>query len=186
MPSSINAAPTTMARPAFDPKALLNPKAASRRGNDPKSFNEPANPYSADMPDRSISDTSSPKRSNPDGDNISAGLMLERLHGVSKREDRPQKRIKKDHGIDEDGEDLVDARKKAEFSGGGKGGELGAYIKEKREEGKAETIGVKPENSGLKPVNNGVKSENVIDLTDGKSSTASPRLRLIIPRLLQR
>lgn len=78
--------------------------------------------------------------------------MLERMHNVGSREDKPQKRLKKGIGADEDGEDLVEVSKKANFSGGSsKGGVLGEHIKQKREEGKAD------ENRGI------------IDLTEGES-----------------
>ena len=59
------------------------------------------------------------------------GHMLERMHNVADRDMLPQKR-RKIH--DERPED----DRKAEFNGGGKGGVLGGYMKEKREEGQKE------------------------------------------------
>lgn len=58
--------------------------------------------------------------------------LVERMHNVSERDFVPQKRRKLHE--DED----VDREAKGNFSGGGKGGVLGEYMKEKREEGRKE------------------------------------------------
>lgn len=62
------------------------------------------------------------------------GGLIERMHNVSKREDRPQKKQKREHI----GEDADDEQRKAVFAGGGKGGEIGEYMKQKRREGQQE------------------------------------------------
>ena len=59
------------------------------------------------------------------------GHMLERMHNVTDRNMMPQKRQK----IHDNRQ--VDPRK-AEFSGGGKGGVIGDYMREKRDEGRKE------------------------------------------------
>lgn len=61
------------------------------------------------------------------------GHMLERMHNVTARTMMPQKRQK----IHDDRQE--DARK-AEFHGGGKGGVIGEYMREKREEGRKENV----------------------------------------------
>ena len=58
------------------------------------------------------------------------GNFIEQLHGVSQREARPVKRQKRD--------EEEPNRTKAAFVGG-KGGELGEYVKEKRKEGLKES-----------------------------------------------
>ena len=72
--------------------------------------------------------------------------MIERFHNVTERQERPHKKVKTEK--DDDGKEVI----KASFSGGGKGGEIGQYMKEKREEGRKD--------SG--PFN------TVVDLTEGE------------------
>lgn len=71
--------------------------------------------------------------------------LIERVHNVSQRGDRPQKKLKFDTFQEEEKDS------KAIHGGGGKGGEIAAYLKQKKKEGIAE--------SG--PVS------NVVDLTGG-------------------
>ncbi|KAI9824431.1 MAG: hypothetical protein M1832_001966 [Thelocarpon impressellum] len=59
------------------------------------------------------------------------GKLIERMHGVSRREDRPLKRQKVEH-------DDAEQDKATVITGGGKGGVIGEYMKQKKEEGKAE------------------------------------------------
>jgi hypothetical protein len=80
---------------------------------------------------------------------IAMGHMLERIHNVSERDFLPQKRRK----IELEGED--DNAQKAHFGGGGKGGVLGEYMKEKQEQGRKEDAA------------NGTRSS--VDLTGGRS-----------------
>ena len=67
------------------------------------------------------------------------GNMLERMHNVTERDMVPQKRRRIE-------DQSNDTQRKAEFSGGGKGGVLGNYMREKKEEGKrdARTDGTTP------------------------------------------
>ncbi|KAL9101636.1 MAG: hypothetical protein Q9163_003134 [Psora crenata] len=89
-----------------------------------------------------------PKRDHDTYEGQGTGSFIERLHGVSQREDRPQKKQKaeKYEALEDD--------KKVIFQGGGKGGELGEYVKQKKEEGLEQS---RPES-------------NVVDLTGGMSS----------------
>ena len=61
------------------------------------------------------------------------GHMLERMHQVTDRDMMPQKRQKIRDDRQEDG-------RKAEFNGGGKGGVIGEYMREKRDEGRKENV----------------------------------------------
>lgn len=76
------------------------------------------------------------------------GSFVERLHGVEDRRDQPRKRMR----LDQINADDEEEKKKASFGGMSKGGEIGQFIKEKREEGKREQGTV----------------ENAIDLTGGE------------------
>lgn len=57
------------------------------------------------------------------------GNLIERVHNVSQREERPSKKQKTEPFEDDDND------KGSKFGGGGKGGDLGEYIKEKKKEG---------------------------------------------------
>jgi hypothetical protein len=78
------------------------------------------------------------------------GHMLERMHNVSERDFLPQKRRR----IEREGED--DNAQKAHFGGGGKGGVLGEYMKEKLEQSRKEDAA-----NGARPS---------VDLTGGRLS----------------
>ena len=62
------------------------------------------------------------------------GSLIERVHGITQREERPRKRQKTEIIADED-----DAQKKVTFQGGGKGTEIGEYMREKRREAQAKS-----------------------------------------------
>jgi hypothetical protein len=65
---------------------------------------------------------------------VGMGHMLERMHNVASRDMLPQKRRKlHDEYAQSD-------QKKAEFNGAGRGGVIGEYMREKREEGQKENI----------------------------------------------
>lgn len=70
------------------------------------------------------------------------GQMLERMHHVAERDLLPQKRRKVEHGEGNE-------ERKAHFSGGGSGGVLGQYMKEKKEEGLKETVNNRPRSVDL-------------------------------------
>ena len=86
------------------------------------------------------------KRNNDELEGHGMGNMIERMHGVSQRDEHPSKKQKKTISDDEN-------QKKAAFAGGGKGGEIGDYMREKRKEAQA----------------NVVPSGEVVDLTTGMS-----------------
>jgi len=130
-------------KPAFSPQALLNPKAEAKRARDPHRGDEPANSYNSmtanngASPLASVNGGAKPAEDTEQQDQGMAS-RIEKLHNVTKREDRPQKRQKKEHdrGTDDEGdEDLVDVKGKSQFSGSKSSGDLGQYIKKKREEG---------------------------------------------------
>lgn len=77
------------------------------------------------------------------------GNMIERIHGVSRRDERPQKKPKIIQSDDGD-------EKKPVFTGGGKGGDIGEFMREKRMEGQAQSV----------------PTAEVVDLTAGKSKDA--------------
>jgi len=60
-----------------------------------------------------------------------AGHMLERMHNITDRSMVPQKRQRVHDDRQANG-------RKAEFNGGGKGGVIGEYMREKREDGRQE------------------------------------------------
>jgi len=80
------------------------------------------------------------------------GHMLERVHNVSERDFLPQKRRKIEREVEDDN------AHKAHFRGGGKGGVLGEYMKEKQEQGRKEDAA-----NGTRPS---------VDLTGGMSSSS--------------
>lgn len=87
------------------------------------------------------------KRNTDDLESQGMGNMIERIHGVSHRDERPSKKPKTSKAEDED-------EKKTTFNGGGKGGDIGEFMREKRKEAQANTI----------------PSEDVVDLTTGMNS----------------
>jgi len=108
--------------PSYNANALLNPKAAAKRALD--------DPTPKDIQSNTVDDTQNLNARN----GADFGSMIERRHGVTKREALPQKRIKTDHEQDDN-----DASKKNKtFVGGGKGGVIGEYVKQKRAEGQEE------------------------------------------------
>ena len=143
-----NTAKTAVTQPSasafssqFDPRRLLDPKAF---GKDPRKSDERI-PSTMTTPSEYLS----PLRASPnlpngeypevnsngvhkrDHDNTrvpSMGSLIERVHNVSQREERPQKKQKIETFEDDD-------KYKKNFAGGGKGGEIGEYIKQKKKEG---------------------------------------------------
>lgn len=70
------------------------------------------------------------KRDHEDFDGLGMGSLIEKVHNVSQREERPRKKPKV-----ENGEFEVEEDKKFAFNGGGKGGEIGDYLKEQKKQG---------------------------------------------------
>lgn len=133
----------TTATPRFDPKALLNPKAAMKQAKSSKAL--PPSPYSFSTPLPPVANagtyaasTSSQSITQPATQQHQEqgimGSMIEGLHNVGQRDERTVKRQKRQHAADED-DDLVQYNKKGTSDRMGGTGELGAYIKEKRKEG---------------------------------------------------
>ncbi|KAL9031346.1 MAG: hypothetical protein Q9196_000601, partial [Gyalolechia fulgens] len=130
-PSNLQSQQTSTPNHSFNARQLLDPKAF--RGNSQQSHKDARSPKP--------SGTDESDERNPPNDSTHSGKdatehqglssMIERMHGVSQRNERPQKRQKTEHENDE--------REKATFTGGSKGGEIGQYLKEKRKEGQDES-----------------------------------------------
>ena len=135
-----------MASSTFDPRRLLDPKGFSndQRQRDSQSTSIETSSGQPGPSTRQLNSKSSEsngetpetkanhllKRDHDDYEGRGMGSLIENLHNVSQREERPQKKskIEKDHfGVEED--------KKVSFVGGGKGGEIGDYLKEKKKQG---------------------------------------------------
>lgn len=93
----------------------------------------------------SISGNGPQKRDHNECEGQGIGSLIERVHNVSQREERPHKNQKAENF--EDDHDM-----KAMHRGGGKGGEIGEYMKQKKKEGMAESGSINP----------------VVDLTGGQ------------------
>ncbi|MCJ1282251.1 hypothetical protein MMC26_001574 [Xylographa opegraphella] len=133
-------------KPKYDPKQLLNPrlfenvKSQKRVGPDfatvPREVMNPLGPAGAvntqfvfDSPgDRSA------KHLYAEDESVGMGGLIERVHNVSAREERPIKKLKTQHNEDEI------TGTKAVFGGSGKGGDIGEYMRMKRKEGQAEAV----------------------------------------------
>ena len=125
----------------FDPRRLLDPKAF---GNDSQKPNERSPPimdrpseYSSllraypNLPNgeyREVNSNGAPKRDHDNEKVPGMGSLIERVHNVSQREERPQKKQKIETFEEDD-------KYKKNYGGGGKGGEIGEYIKQKKKEG---------------------------------------------------
>lgn len=130
--------PSQTSLPRFDPRQLLNPKGFDKiqhRTDEEAPTSLSTSPPSSSNTINSYGTHSKGvhKRHNEEVERGMGGL-IERMHNVSKREDRPQKKQKREHI----GEDVDDEQGKAVFAGGGKGGEIGEYMKQKRREGQQE------------------------------------------------
>lgn len=133
------------AYPTWDTRALLEPKSAAKKPsvNAATAHGTPTNGTGtarASFPD--------PHNANGNAENHKASNMIERLHNVQYRQDQPRKRVKTDNNDVEDLEE--DPQKKSKFTAKGGAGQLGTYIKDKREEG----------------LRNG-PPESIVDLTKG-------------------
>ncbi|PBP21077.1 SNF2 family domain-containing protein [Diplocarpon rosae] len=165
-----NAPTNTSRQPAFSsqsewaPAALLNPRGGKPSTHAPASFNTPqyqnqnqAQVFEFDSPSgssqmysgypaASFNEKSSRQNgtksngltayanANGSANGLGMGNMLERVHNVTDRSQVPQKRRR----IEDDNHSN---QRKAEFSGGsGMGNTLGAYMREKRQEGQRGTM----------------------------------------------
>ena len=82
--------------------------------------------------DIEVRDTGLSKRDRDEYEGQGMGSLIERVHNVSGREERPQKKQKSENFQD-------DRDKIAIHGGGGKGGEIGEYMRQKKKEGIAES-----------------------------------------------
>ena len=126
----------------INPKDLLNPRKFdhSQRALDdrmsaailqPSTSSIPTNPHYVFTPNTRESENST----SPEPEGSGMGNLIERFHNVEQRSDRPRKKLKKEHLENED----ETGRPKSVFTGGGKGGEIGDYMREKRKEGQEES-----------------------------------------------
>jgi len=147
------------ARQTLDPKSFANaphqiPPSKSRMASLSQG---PTNSSHLDAtlspsPGPSSLDNNTSKRQREESEGLGIGSMIERMHGVVPGDERPLKKQKVEADLDD--------AKKANFQGGGKGGELSTYVKEKRKEGIDE--------SGAAP-------SSIVDLTGGELTLLNPK-----------
>lgn len=142
---------------SFHARQLLDPKGFSQPPQDQNLQKEnqilkPMSPLST-VSNGSSHSSVGEKTSRRDDDEFEGqgmGNFIERIHNVAQAERRPAKKQKMDRS-----EDLEGDAPKAKF-GGGKGGDLGEFVKQKHKEGL--------EQAGSKPI---------VDLTEGKSESGA-------------
>jgi hypothetical protein len=141
---------SSFASPRWNPASLINPRSfhqvPQQRVDNGFTNNIPAQQleFQFDSPGSSYlqqSHAHAPPQHNVNGSNGFAayangggmGHMLERMHNVADRDLLPQKRRKIY-------DDRPEGGRKSEFHGGGKGGVIGEYMRERREEGQKENV----------------------------------------------
>ncbi|KAI9805968.1 MAG: hypothetical protein M1825_000582 [Sarcosagium campestre] len=88
--------------------------------------------------------------------------MIEKLHGISTRKEYPSKRQRRD---DEEDQDMESEVERSTYVGGGKGGPIGEYMKQKREEGAQEA-----QKSGkIVDLTNAREEEDVVVISDSRN-----------------
>ena len=114
----------------FDARQLLDPKSynLNRQTHDDKTIQ-----ICESGPSILPLTNGAKKRNNDELEGSGMGNMIERMHGVSQRDEHPSKKQKK---IIPDNED----EKKAAFTNGGKGSEIGEYMRQKRKEAQVNTV----------------------------------------------
>ena len=146
--------------PSFDPRQLLNPK---RYNVEKRQKEETANDASyknscasTDAPDFVFAapGAEDDRATSPGRSDSGMGNLIERVHNVEKRQERPQKKRKIEHMVKDD-----EDKPKSTFAGGGKGGEIGEFMRQKRKEAQAD----------FGP------SSTVVDLTAGGFVPISPQ-----------
>ncbi|KAF2135855.1 uncharacterized protein K452DRAFT_280884 [Aplosporella prunicola CBS 121167] len=100
---------TPPVRPQFDPNALLNPKAPAKRPHETDGLGQ--------------DDLVQPS-------DLGMGSMIERMHGVQRREDQPAKKPRLDHDTNS---------QKADFKGAGQGTVLSEYVTSQQEQSKKDS-----------------------------------------------
>lgn len=129
-----NPSPSTNARQLLDPKGYKTIQANRDRQSENSAADQPSpHPQSNDHHVNGVKHEA-PKRELEGESGMSN--FIEQLHGVSGREERPIKKQKVDKTED------LDEDKNNSFIGGGDGGELSNYVKEKKAEGQADPTGV--------------------------------------------
>ena len=133
-------------QPGFDARQLLDPK-----GFKPSRTNEKQVRMLGSGPALIPTSNGMSKRDADELEDHGQGMgnMIERMHGVSRRDERPQKKPKTIQSDDVD-------EKKPVFTGGGKGGDIGEFMREKRMEGQAQSV----------------PTTEVVDLTAGNTKDA--------------
>lgn len=102
--------------PSFNPRQLLSPREYT-----PTQHTKGLNNTTDSGPN-----VLTPKIGREEENGQGMGSLIERLHNVSQRGEPPQKRLKPHQTGTENGTTA--------FVGGGKGGEIGEYMKQKRDE----------------------------------------------------
>ena len=152
-PSSVNG-DASYTRQRFNPHLLLNPKGFSKSSSLASDRPSPPVSGSRTLPLTNLTNGHPRSSPTPNGavhnangkpNGLNMASAMEKLHGVTAREDRPQKRRKT--------ESLEgrEAEVKSNFAGGGKGGVIGEYMREQKEAGKNEAS----------------KPGHIVDLTTG-------------------
>ena len=143
-PAALQPSPAIKTLPRYNPSQLLNPKSLTKKSA-PDEMDDLPLETPATKPASGIStlpqfvfDSLIPDRGEQmiiEDQDSGLGGLIERVHNVSKREERPMKRQKIKH------EDEVEAdnASKSTFTGGGKDSEIAEYLREKRKEGLEES-----------------------------------------------
>ena len=136
--TAVTQPPTPAFSSQFDPRRLLDPKAFgkdSRKSDEqsPSIMTTPSEHFSPlraspNLPNGEVHSNGAHKRDHDNTTVPGMGSLIERVHNVSQREERPQKKQKIETFEEDD-------KYKKNFGGGGKGGEIGEYIKQKKKEG---------------------------------------------------
>ena len=148
----------------FDPRRLLDPKAFAKdtRKSDERSPSTMTTPSEYFRPLRAspnlpngespqVNSSGAHKRDHDNTNVLGMGSLIERVHNVSQREERPQKKQKIETSEEDD-------KYKKNFGGGGKGGEIGEYMKQKKKEG----------------IEEDGSSATIVDLTGGMCASSYP------------
>ena len=139
--ATLKPSPTMKTLPRYNPSQLLNPKSLTKKSASDETDDLLPSETPATKPDSGIStapqfvfDSLIPDRGEQlIGEDQDSGLggLIERVHNVSKREERPTKKQKVKHEDETDADDVS----KSTFTGGGKDSEIAEYLRLKRKEG---------------------------------------------------
>ena len=141
--TSLKMSPMRKSTPQYSPSQLLNPRSLHKKEKMEDPIDTAFPPKSTEVATTSsvpqfVFGSTTPKPSEqsvgPDKDSGMANL-IERVHNVSKREDRPTKKQKIEHEDEGD----HDEQSKSNFSGGGRGSEIAEYMRQKRKQGLEES-----------------------------------------------